>query len=267
MNSLVNYFNAWGHIQYEQLKDRLNATKNLNLDANQKQYLSELNTNGVVVLSDYYSHEKCEAIIQEIDRLIDDESINVWRDDDHSDNRVYGSHLYSDLIHEFYDDQFLAQIGEAYLKAPIMNSHTLGARLNFKPNNQGSGGGWHRDSVYKVQYKSIAYLTDVNKDNGPFEYLLGTHKKSSIFDSILHNNFAAHQNRMTEQQIEQFIEKHPQFKKQVFTAKKGTVILVDTSGIHRGMPIQSGERYALTNYFFPKHHYNKTFKKKFEKLF
>ena len=70
MNSLVNYFNAWGHIQYEQLKDRLNASKNLDLDTDQKQYLKELNTNGVVVLSDYYSHEKCEAIIKEINRLV-----------------------------------------------------------------------------------------------------------------------------------------------------------------------------------------------------
>jgi hypothetical protein len=30
------------------------------------------------------------------------------------------------------------------------------------------------------------------------------------------------------------------------------VIIVDTSGLHRGMPIRSGERYALTNYYWPR---------------
>ena len=35
-------------------------------------------------------------------------------------------------------------------------------------------------------------------------------------------------------------------------AKAGTLILVDTSSIHRGMPIIAGVRYALTNYFYPK---------------
>jgi hypothetical protein len=35
------------------------------------------------------------------------------------------------------------------------------------------------------------------------------------------------------------------------TGKAGTLILVDTSLLHRGSPIKNGIRYALTNYFYP----------------
>ena len=34
------------------------------------------------------------------------------------------------------------------------------------------------------------------------------------------------------------------------TAKAGTLILVDTSYLHRGKPLENNSRYALTNYFF-----------------
>jgi predicted 2-oxoglutarate/Fe(II)-dependent dioxygenase YbiX len=33
------------------------------------------------------------------------------------------------------------------------------------------------------------------------------------------------------------------------TAKAGTLVLFDTNCIHRGKPIQSGFRYAITNYY------------------
>ena len=32
----------------------------------------------------------------------------------------------------------------------------------------------------------------------------------------------------------------------------GTLILVDTSLIHRGKPIEDGTRYAITNYWYPR---------------
>ena len=39
-----------------------------------------------------------------------------------------------------------------------------------------------------------------------------------------------------------------------FTAKAGTLILFDSSTIHRGAPITAGTRYALTNYYYPPSH-------------
>lgn len=265
MSRAINFINAFSHVKYEELKSWLNSNRHKNLADKSKDTLKELKLNGVVTIENYYSEDLCNQLKNEIDRLILDENVNVWKDDTESDYRIFASHLHSKLIQEFHNDSFLAEVGSAYLNCPIVNSHTLGARLQFKEGNKGSGGGWHRDSVFTRQYKSIIYLTDVDENNGPFEYLLGTHEKRSIYESIFDNNFKAHHNRFTQKEIDDFLKTHPQYTAKLFTAKKGTVILVDTSGIHRGTPIKStNNRYALTNYFYPTHLYTEKLKKKFE---
>lgn len=40
-------------------------------------------------------------------------------------------------------------------------------------------------------------------------------------------------------------------KKITLLGKKGTLLLLDTSLIHRGSPLRMSERYALTNYLYP----------------
>lgn len=265
--SFFQLISAWGHVQFEQLKDGVNRKNFDKSDSEQARIAEEIRKNGIYVLTDYYSQEECDKIIGEIDRLVQGSEAHIWQDEAQSDTRIYGSHLYSEAIFKFHSDPFLKEIGERYLKSELINSHTLGAKLIPKADNLGSGGGWHRDSVYKKQYKSIVYLTDVGDENGPFQYVTGSHDKSTIYSSIKKSGFKAHQNRITNDQVEEFIAKCPDLESRIYTATRGTVILVDTSGIHRGMPIQSGERYALTNYFYPKHHYTQKQREKFEGLF
>lgn len=264
--SFLDLAKAYTHISYETIKDRMHSKSVENLSEEDKQILSDLELNGVTVIPNYYSEEKCDQIKSEIDNLINDATVKKWVDKDGSDTRVYGAHNHSDKIMEFHKDQFLTRIGEQYTRCELINSHTLGARLIPTPNNLGSGQGWHRDSVFRIQYKSIVYLTDVTEENGPFEYILGSHKISTIYKSIIENKFNSNQNRLEEEQIENFLNSNQHLYKQLYTAKKGSVILVDTRGIHRGTPIKDGNRYALTNYFMPKHHYTKDVQKKWEDL-
>tara|TARA_R110000868_G_scaffold314893_7_gene575835 strand:- start:655 stop:1455 length:801 start_codon:yes stop_codon:yes gene_type:complete len=266
MKRHLNLIHAFSRINYEKLKDKLKL-KNVNVNISDKKILDEISNTGISIIPNYYSDELCNQIIDDLEEIIKDNKVNVWKDKWGADNRVYASQKYSELINNYHNDQYLFKLAEAYLKAPVINSHTLGAKLITEEENLGSGGGWHRDSVYRIQFKSILYLNDVEYNNGPFEYIIGTHKKKSVYSSILKNNFKSHQNRISENQIEDFIVKNKVYQKRIFTAKKGTLILVDTSGIHRGMPIIEGTRYALTNYFFPKHHYSMKSKSVFEKLF
>lgn len=264
---MIQLIRAWGYLRLEQLKNGMNKKPFTTSDSRQAEIAEQIRTDGVAVLPDYFLPQKCDALIAEISRLTSGSEAHIWQDDTQSDTRVYGSHLYSEAIKEYYDDPFLAEIGERYLNSELINSHTLGARLIAKESNLGSGGGWHRDSVFRTQYKSIVYLTDVTERNGPFEYLLGSHRKSTILTSIRRNGFSSHQNRISNEQVADVLKTHPELKSKVFTAKRGTVVLVDTSGIHRGQPIQEGERYSLTNYFYPLHHYDAKQREKFEKLF
>ena len=132
----------------------------------------------------------------------------------------------------------------------------LAAKLVFKENNKGSGGGWHRDSVNMNEFKAILYLSDVKEANGPFTYLLGSHNDQNVVDSIRDCGVKYNQLRLSENEVS-IIENKFKLKKTTFTAKAGTLILVDTRGIHIGSPIKEGTRYALTNYYSPLAIYDK----------
>ena len=62
-------------------------------------------------------------------------------------------------------------------------------------------------------------------------------------------NFESMQSRFNVQEVDRLVKENPERLK-TLTAKAGTVVLVDTSTIHRGVPMKEGTRYALTNYFF-----------------
>ena len=208
-----------------------------------KKIIERINNDGYYILEDYYSKNHCDLLIKEIDNMIEVHGKKVWVDNFGSDHRLYGADRKSDFIVDFFQDRKLRNIAEGYMESHLVG-FTLAARLNAKPENLGSGGGWHRDAL-KKQIKSILYLTDVNEENGPFEYFKKTHQASEKIQNFLLNELK-HHTRYSEDEISKFKDKGLK----TFTAQAGTVILVDTSGIHRGRPIDEGNRYALTNYFW-----------------
>lgn len=223
--------------------------------------LESIRTKGYFVWENYYSEEECAEIRFEIDRLIAENSEKIWRDDEDADNRVYFAEKLSDKINGFSSDERFKNLSDRYLKTNTEVLSTLAGRIRNKGNNKGSGGGWHRDTNMIHQFKSIVYLTDVTQETGPFEYLEGTQRKSTLFE-VGKYGVKLDQNRLSDKEVEAIINdgKYPKIQ---FTAKAGTCLLVDTSGIHRGRPLNGGERYALTNYFYQHYFINEKLKKKF----
>ena len=140
------------------------------------------------------------------------------------------------------------EISEIVNKEPTCCLFTLGNWLK-SGNNGSSGGGWHRDSFFS-QFKAILYLTDVEKNNGPFEILPGSHHLSSVLSGINRVGLGFMQNRISDNEVEIF-ERKLSLKRKTFTGNAGTLILFNSTTIHRGSPIFTGERLALTNYYYP----------------
>ncbi|MDB4016221.1 hypothetical protein N9483_07685 [Flavobacteriaceae bacterium] len=116
--------------------------------------------------------------------------------------------------------------------------------------NLGSGEGWHRDSPISPQYKAILYLTDVSDSNGPFQYMSKTNSFENIIKiaKILKSKISDY--RYSNNNIDKLLDNG--FDIKTFKAKKGTLILADTRGIHRGKIIEKNYRVALTRYNFYK---------------
>lgn len=215
----------------------------------EKHMVKELHEKGYYILENFYPPEWCDSAKQEIDRLIIDYNDQIWKDEAESDHRVFGADRVSEFIKNFYNDSRLLSLLQTYEGKTVEEGFTLGAKLEAKKGNKGSGGGWHRDHANVKQSKSIVYLTDVNDQNGPFQYIEKSHTSFNVYKDSIQFNFDQFQNRFTDDEVNKLVQKEPRRLK-TFTAKAGTVILTDTRGIHRGKPIEHGTRYALTNYLW-----------------
>lgn len=123
---------------------------------------------------------------------------------------------------------------------------TMANRVEAKKNNLGSGGGWHRDDI-NFQFKAIIYLCDVDNNNGPFQLLENSNTFLSMIKDSIKSKFNILNTRIKNNNIALLDQK----RVKTITGKAGTLILVDTSLIHRGKPLINGFRYALTNYYYP----------------
>ena len=112
---------------------------------------------------------------------------------------------------------------------------------------KGSGGGWHRDS-FRPQYKAIAYLTDVERaSQGAFCYLPTSNGRLFRLLSALYR-WGSGGNRYSDAIIGGLLKMGVRRKEALFRA--GIPFLIDTSLIHRGLPISEGNRITAFVYMY-----------------
>ena len=88
---------------------------------------------------------------------------------------------------------------------------------------------WHVDLDTVKWLKAFIYLTDVDANSGPHCFCQGTHKTLPL--GIIRDG------RYSDEMI-----KSLNIHSDILLAPKGTLILADTRGIHRGLPVLNGER-------------------------
>jgi hypothetical protein len=225
--------------------------------------LAELDRSGICIIPDYWSFETCERARAEVDRVIRNYPQYV-NGNAKADVRVYGANNGSALIQEFAQDAMLLEVASAYNREPTRTAFTLAARMPASAGNKGSGEGWHRDA-FPRQVKAILYLTDVEAENGPFQWIKDSHRRAELLRDMRNAGLEYKQYRLTEEHVAGLLRPQPEREK-TFTAKAGTLILVDTSSVHRGMPIRAGTRYALTNYYFQEGKIDQSLYEKFDVL-
>lgn len=204
-----------------------------------------LKSNGFFIVDEFLSPEKCARLRQEID--VHGDKDYAWKDATDSDQRIYGIESVSQEFNSLFNHPLLNDVYKKYIDKTSRNEFIMGNRVEFKKDNAGSGGGWHRDSINRRQLKFIVYLSDVTTSSGCFQYIKQTHipfQKLKI-NRILNKTIGAY--RYSDENIDILLSKG--YKIKDFVGKAGTLLIVETSGIHRGKPIEKGGvRYAATNY-------------------
>lgn len=220
---------------------------------NRKEF-DTLKEHGYVIIEDYLSPSECEVLRAEIDHHIDQKY--AWTDKQGSDKRVYGIEDVSEPFKGLFRRDLLNAVYNKYISNRNREEFIMTNKIQFKENNLGSGGGWHRDSLNRRQLKFILYLSDVDINTGCFQYIQNTHNvyQKLKINNKLNKEISAY--RYSEEDIDKLVEDG--YKINDLTGKAGTLIIVETSGIHRGRPlVEGGVRYAATSYLSETKHSSK----------
>lgn len=215
---------------------------------------AELNTQGYSTLDVRLSEEYLKAIIQQMDDICankDDLEVNYGG----SEHRLWHAHKFMPAAEEFR--QFSNAVIPK-LEGGMPEAHNILSIRNKALDDDKTGlrkGRWHLDSFNK-QLKIFVFLQDVSSDDGPFELIPRTQKMPTKIKHAIQaryfriKDFIQRTGKRGYQHIDDsfigYVER--QYPTKVFTVPAGTILVADTSAIHRAHPVNGGERYAFTSY-------------------
>jgi hypothetical protein len=103
---------------------------------------------------------------------------------------------------------------------------------------------WHRDPTDRKVLKVFFYLRDVDESSGPFQFVLGSHEVGP-FGKIFPRKLPAGVYPPADAVEKKFSD----MQRRHYTGKAGTIVIVDTSGLHRGGHVLDRDRYLYHTYF------------------
>jgi len=230
----------------------------MSLESKARSHAETLRQRGVVVVEDYIEPDVCDEMRRAIESALENDEVTVYEgkmdyidlvnagkpvmnertgDTDDGMIDVFNVDFLSDHLMELKEDEFILDIietttGEEYIPLHI-NGYVNESVTSTRP--------YHADT-YSGLYKSFVYLTDVPDESyGPYSYVPGSHEPS--FFKRKATKYVNKYKSDPETDAVFFDEDDAE----VFTAPKGTLVISDQSGYHRGIPQAEGKRRVVAN--------------------
>ena len=207
----------------------------------------ELQEKGIYICKEFLSKDEVDRLIREASSTKKKYKKNIIFESKGADQRIYGI----DLINkEFNLDKFthLEHIPWRFYGTKAIEKFILYGEIFAAEENLGSGNGWHKDSAFRPQIKFLIYLTDVGIENGPFEYIEGTHTLKSTLKLCQKSSIS--KTRYDDKEIGILVKERKINASRKILGSAGDLIIVNTRGLHRGAPLIKGDRKAITAYIF-----------------
>jgi hypothetical protein len=223
-----------------------------------KDLANKLKEDGIVIVPEFWSSQEAEEKKKEIEKKVNENVIPVAsKDMGYKDMANYGKAIVSErnkrdkgMLDIFNIDLEISELSE------FKNSTTISEIINTATDEEYSADnlnvyfnktvtrtrGYHADT-YKGKFKAFLYLTDVPDNSyGPFSYIRGSHKPSNIQKKIRSIINSRVLNKPKTNAL--FVNRFNELK---CTAPKGTLIIANQAGLHRGTPQEKGKVRMLLN--------------------
>lgn len=148
----------------------------------------------------------------------------------------FGEHVLLELpiIQDLVTDESLLAVARAYLRCqPVNDLVAMWWSTPYGAASSEAGQLFHFDADRIRFIKFFFYLTDVGPDNGPHCFVESSHRRKP--KALLRDG------RFTDEEI---LREYPE-KVANICGDMGTILAVDTSGFHKGVPPRLGERLLL----------------------
>lgn len=171
-----------------------------------------------------------------------------------TEKRIWGSHK-MDLVVQAFGELSEHVMGSVFNARPKVKTVLSYSNHPIPPEDRLMTGRWHLDSL-RHQYKLFCFLTRTDEQTGPLEVVPGTHRTSFKLLPLVTGQYISFSDLRNEKRRYQKLDESwvkTQCRKAggsvPFLCEAGTLILVDTSAIHRARPCLEGHRYALCAYY------------------
>jgi hypothetical protein len=260
LNEITTHFKMFFQALYGDIhKSYFLLFSKINKNCNYSDYSQKLRKEGIVIIPEFLSYEECNQIVSKIEDLIGNYSkttalpngtIIEFRNEDRTwgfDTDMIDIRRLDKSLKELesirYNSMIQQIISEAY------NRIVSSARFNCYVNNSVNDPRiYHVDNLHYLQVKSFILLTDVPDPSfGCHSYIKKTHKFSFLkYINIIYNLFCETTHKM---------DMRLYHSKNIVNVigKRGTLVITDQNGFHRGLPQEKGgKRVMLVNTFAEK---------------
>ncbi len=215
----------------------------------QKKIISDLSLNGISIIPNYVDKKNITKIKKEIKPYIKkllkkpSNKMRYFRNSNMGIFRLYEVKKISKFSKNiFFDTSFLKNISKYYISKNVdFYQDMVEIRQPLKKKlreMKSSSDNYHFDD-WKVRLKFFLTLSDVNPDDAPMCYIKKSHKlmlfkkKFEYFYNGKLGNYGYFSNNEVKK-----LKKKYDLKEEICTCKVGTLIVVDTRGIHKGTPLR-----------------------------
>lgn len=211
--------------------------------------IKSLKRDGYFVFENALSTEFCDALLDEslkikgFTRVMDTGGkVDYKLFDRHSPSSVRfdykpGEILANKKFQEIIFDQSIANFAQAYLgNAPILDLIAMWWHTTFSSTPDKEAAQWFHFDMDRLKWiKFFFYLTDVDSETGPHTFVPRTHRVFGIPIKLRRKGYT----RLGDDEVSRYF---PKSNWREFTGLRGTLIVEDTRGLHKGKHCISGDR-------------------------
>jgi hypothetical protein len=248
LSILNTYLNPGTTIKYNKIKD------DFNINDNQNDIINSLNLNGYYIFKDLIPTEIVKELVH-----FSLTTTSVLRPMDGNDQFELIEDIYSPInkkssVYDFKKTDLLnsvnvqrlisnktfLNVAEKYLNVePYLDGLSMWWSTNYKAVADKSSAQYFHFDMDNIKWlKFFIYLTDVDVGDGPHVFIAGSHKSGSLPRSILNKGYQ----RLDDSLINSHFDSN---KITTIYGRRGTVIAVDTRGLHKGQNIINNDRLVL----------------------